>query len=89
MNPKRFDIGGMSMQGASGLDAFLAREPQIVSPTPKIRVASIQDLNGFVRLSAETLIHKSDRDLWAIKKDADGGMVIERVFDDTGAPLKG
>lgn len=90
MSLKPFDLGKIEVQGAAGMDAFFAREPQHVTPTgSRIRVASIQQLAGFVRLGAETLIHRSDKDLWAISKDADGSMVIERMFDDNGEPLKG
>ena len=42
-----------------------------------------------MRISAETLIHKSTTDLWALKKEADGKFYIERLFDDNGEPLKG
>ena len=85
----KFDLGSMQMQGSAGLDALFSREPQLVQPAKKVRLASINQLQPFVRLSADTLIHKSNRDLWAIKKEADGSMVIERMFDDSGAPLKG
>lgn len=85
-----FDLGNMQMSGASGLDALFQREPQMVNPpkTARMRVASCAQLKGFTRLSAETLIHKSDRDLWAIKAEGDQ-FFIERLFDDNGTPLKG
>jgi len=86
-----FDLGTISMSGASGLDALFQREAHILNPHPtgRTKVASIRDLSGFVRLSSETLIHRSDRDLWALKKEADGSYFIERLFDDNGSPLKG
>jgi len=85
-----FNLGDMQMSGASGLDALFEREPQMVTPqkTAKVRVASCAQLKGFTRLSAETLIHKSDRDLWTIKAEGDQ-FFIERLFDDNGTPLKG
>lgn len=88
--PKNFDLSTFQVQGSAGLDAFFAREPQVVTPTPKgrLRVASLQQLAPFTRLGNETLIHKSDKDLWAIKREADGSMVIERMFDDNGSPLR-
>lgn len=88
-DPKKFDLGQIQVTGATGIDALLAREPQMVTPKSRVRVASIQQLNGFQRISADTLIHKSDRDLWTIRKDAEGALVIERMFDDNGTPLKG
>jgi hypothetical protein len=86
-----FDLSGFEVQGSTGLDCFFQREPEIVTPTKKpsrIRVASIQDLSGFTRISSDTLIHKSDRDLWAIKRQGDGSLFVERQFDDNGDPLK-
>lgn len=86
---KDFDIGSMfQVQGSHGLDAYFARDPQIVTPTGRRKVASLQDLSGFVRLGSDTLIHKAEKDLWAIKREADGSMIIERQFDDNGKPLR-
>ncbi len=85
-----YDLGQIETSGASGLDALFEREPQLVTASAKkIRVASLNQLSGFQRVSAETLIHKSDRDLWSLKKESDGKFYIERLFDDNGSPLKG
>lgn len=86
---KGFDISNVQVQGSHGLDAFLEREPELVTPkTARRKVASIQDLAGFTRLSTETLVHKADRDLWSIKRQPDGSMFVERMFADDGSPLK-
>jgi hypothetical protein len=86
-----FDLGQMEVSGSPGLDSMFQREAHILKPHvgSRVKVATIHDLKGFVRLSSETLIHKSDRDLWALKKEADGNFFIERLFDDNGTPLKG
>lgn len=85
-----FNLGDIETVGACGLDALFERAPEIVqSRTARVRVASVQQLAPFTRLSSETLIHKSQRDLWAIRKEADGNLYIERLFDDSGSPLKG
>jgi hypothetical protein len=84
-----FDLSQIQTSGATGLDALFQREKHILSNPQRIKVAAIKDLHNFVRLSADTLIHKSDRDLWALKKEADGQYFIERLFDDNGEPLKG
>lgn len=55
----------------------------------QIRVASLGDLTSFLRVAEGTLVHKSTKDLWSFDKDADGSLVVSRLFDDTGAPLKG
>ena len=54
-----------------------------------IRVASLGDLSDFFRVAgtSDTLVHKATKDLWHVKKDADG-YLLERLFTDSGAPLK-
>lgn len=85
-----FNLGDIQTAGACGLDALFERQPEMVRPrTARVRVASVQQLAPFTRLSTETLVHKSERDLWAIRKEADGQIYIERLFDDNGSPLKG
>jgi hypothetical protein len=86
-----FDLGNIEVSGASGLDSLFEREKHILTPhkTGRSKVASIKDLHNFVRLSSDTLIHRSERDLWALKKEGDGNFYIERLFDDQGEPLKG
>lgn len=87
---KPFDFSDFEMTGSTGMDALFEREPTIISPhkTGRKRVASLGDLSEFVRVSGETLIHKSKRELWALKQDG-GSFFIERLFDDNGDPLKG
>lgn len=88
-----------SIEGlASGLDAFFEREPQVITPpgqkvaavkpTGRKKVASLLDLQGFVRSGSDTLVHKSTNDLWALRKEGDG-YFVERLFNDSGTPLKG
>lgn len=84
----KFNLSDIEVQGSLGMDSFMAREPQVVAPFKSVRVASIRDLSGFTRLSAETLVHKADRDLWSIRRQSDGAMLIERMFNDDGSPLK-
>ncbi len=86
-----FDFSQFETSGSSGIDALFSREANLVTPAKahRQRVASIRDLAGFDRVSAETLVHKSDRDLWTISKDGSGKYFIERLFDDNGDPLKG
>ncbi len=87
MSNRNFDLSGFEVQGSTGLDAFFSREPEIVTPA-RIKVASIRDLSPFVRLSNDELIHKAERDLWSIKREPNGSMFVERMFDDNGSPLK-
>jgi hypothetical protein len=54
----------------------------------RMRVASLGDLTDFLKVSNDTLIHRSNRDLWSFRRDGPE-YVIERLFDDQGEPLKG
>jgi hypothetical protein len=87
MSEQDFDISSFEVQPSTGLDSFLARNANMVTPL-RMKVASIQDLSSFIRLSADELIHKSTKDLWAIRRQGDGALFVERTFDDNGAPLK-
>ena len=82
---------------ATGLDAFFASEPQLLTPhgqgkprtaSKRVKVAALSQLKGFRRVATDTLINKATQDLWAIRKDGDE-FFIERLFDDSGSPLKG
>lgn len=92
MSNKAFDFSDFEMTGSAGIDSHFTREAQpktASTATGRRKVASLGDLSDFVRMSSEQLIHKSNRDLWALKKEADGSFFIERLFDDNGTPLKG
>jgi Fe-S-cluster containining protein len=54
-----------------------------------IKVASLDDLFSFNRVDANTLVHKSTKDLWGIDKDSSGKVVITRLFSNEGEPIKG
>ena len=76
-----------------GLTASGMANPLWDGPLPTvIKVGSIDQLfaRGFLRHSGDSshLVHKSDRDLWRLSQ-TDGVVVIERLFDDVGNPLKG
>ncbi len=91
-SPFNYDLGSIQTAPESGMDAFLSRNQEMVTPlklaSRRVKVSSLQDLAAYTRVSNETLVHRSNRDLWAIRKEADG-LVIERLFDDVGEPLKG
>jgi len=91
-----FKMDQFETGGATGIDALLAGEPQIVSPVgqaktaavKRVRVGSLQQLQGFVRVASDTLINKATNDLWALRKEGEA-YFIERLFQDDGQPLKG
>jgi len=58
-------------------------------PEPeRMRVASVEQLKGFSRVASDTLVRKSERDLWSLKQDDEGEWVIERLYDDNDNPIK-
>lgn len=81
-----FKVGSIEMGPTSGLDAFLKKNPEIVTPTKSVRVASLQQLDPFQRISADTLVHKSTQDLWALRRDGND-LYIDRLVQD-GAVVK-
>lgn len=75
-----------------GLNASAMSNPFMKLPD-KIKISSIDQLmaSGFLAVGGaltDRLVHRSDRDLWKLTQ-ADGGYVIERMFDAEGNPLKG
>lgn len=94
-----FKLEKIQTAAASGMDAFFESEPQMVTPLgqepikqaskakTRVKVGSLTQLAGFERMSAETLVHKSTKDLWTIKKEGEE-YYIERLFQDNGDPLK-
>jgi hypothetical protein len=84
----KFDLGQLEVTGSCGIDAVFESNPSMVRPHGRRRVASLQDLSGFVRVSADTLVHKSKQELWSLHND-NGKYFIERLFDDNGTPVKG
>lgn len=84
---RKFDLGEIKPSGASGIDALFESSPELVRPTSRRRIASLRELAGFVRVGADTLVHKSEKDLWSLRRDGDN-FVIERLFDAT-EPIKG
>lgn len=53
----------------------------------RMTVTAMGDLSDFLKSAGDDLIHKSTKDLWKLSKDGDE-YVIERLFDETGKPLK-
>lgn len=56
--------------------------------TGSVRIASVADLAPFVRVSADTLVHKATQDLWQLCQDGQGNFFAKRLFDEAEGPLK-
>ncbi len=94
---KDFDPSSIEIT-ASGMDAFFTEPAKEVPVTTvktasagkgRVKVASLSQLDGFVRTASDQLINKSTKDLWSLQKASDGDYYIERLFNDTGTPIKG
>ena len=85
---KDFDLGTIQVTGSCGIDAVFESNPEMIRPPRRMRLASLKDLSGFTRVSADTLIHKSQQELWSLQKEGDK-FYIQRLFDDNGTPVKG
>ena len=72
----------------SSIDDFYA-PPKKKDSSYKIKVASLNELNGFVRIASDTLIHVAQKDFWRLAQDENGEYVIERMADDQEGPIKG
>jgi hypothetical protein len=76
---------------SSSIDDFFSSPKSLrtaaMAVTGKIRIASLRDLTGFFRTSADTLVHLSQQDFWHIGKDNEG-YFIERLVDDSEGPVK-
>ena len=81
LNQKISSDSVVSIATGEGIDHYLDNNT--------IKVASLDDLFSFDRVSKDHLIHKCTKDLWQIDKDADGNVQITRLFDGTGDPIKG
>lgn len=92
MNFKDFSLDSIEASGGTGIDSFLEAHSEADYPirknaSMKVKVASLEQLTPFQRISAETLVHKSTQDLWTVTREADG-LYIQRLFQDDGSPIK-
>jgi hypothetical protein len=81
------------LKQAKSLRGAQEREPEgmddYLSGKNRVRVASMDALYNFLRLSEDTLVHKSEKDLWRVSENNNGEVIIERLFDpDTKEPLR-
>lgn len=67
----------------------LASQRTRVANVMRMVTANLGDLSGLFKSSEreDELIHKATKDLWSFRQEK-GQYVIERLFDDTGKPLK-
>lgn len=84
----RWDAGGLSGIHAEHLVHLGSTERVANSPYRRV-VSSLGDLDDFLRVASDgpDLVHKATKDLWSLSVSG-GDYVIQRLFDETGKPLK-
>lgn len=80
-------IRGISAKHLVKQSAGMARQATPAVAPNMLRVASLGDLSSFLKIGSDTLVHKATKDLWKLSQDS-SGYKIERLFNDTGSPLK-
>lgn len=74
--------------GTKSARAFTAAN--IPADVNRFKVSSLGDITSFLtKISSDTLVHKSQKDLWSFSKGADGGVTVQRLFTSNGEALKG
>lgn len=66
---------------SSGIDDFFLPKKE------KVRIASSGDLQNFLFLSSNKLVHLAQQDFWHLGYDEEG-FFIERLVDDQEGPVK-
>jgi hypothetical protein len=80
----RWDNGGFGMYHKDHLQVVRAKNAfKAIEFAPS-------DLSGWLRVAGtdSDLIHKATKDLWSCSQSPGGELVISRLFDETGNPLK-
>lgn len=73
---------------ASKLASKIAGKGVINNKKASIKVSNLADMFNFGRVADDVLVHKSNKDLWAIEADDKGQVHITRLFDNNGEPLR-
>lgn len=76
-------LGGFAWGAEDSFDSVLKRKKSGLR-----KIGSLDDLEGFIRLSDDTLISKAEKDLWRVEEDENGSLTIYRLFDSTDSPIK-
>jgi len=61
-------------------ESELGKRAKTVQGSRRLKVANI-NMDLFLKVGADLLIHKSDKDLWKLTKDAEGKDIIERLYE--------
>jgi len=73
------EIDELNSRTSSAIDGFLADS---YNNNNIIKISSNLDLTDFMKVSNDTLIHKSDKDIWKVFRDKSGNVFIKRLMDE-------
>jgi len=71
------NIDDLNSRTSSAIDGFLSDNTNNI-----IKVSSSMDLTDFMKVSDDTLIHKSNKDIWKVLKDKSGNVFIKRMMEE-------
>ena len=71
------DIEDLNTRTSSAIDGFLSDNAKNI-----IKVSSSLDLTDFMKLGDDTLIHKSNKDIWQVMRDKKGDVFIKRLVEE-------
>ena len=71
------NIDDLNTRTSSAIDGFLSGNTHNV-----IKISSNMDLTDFMKVSDDTLIHKSNKDIWKILQDKNGNVFIKRLVEE-------
>jgi len=67
----------LNSRTSSAIDGFLSENKQNI-----IKVSSSLDLTDFMKVGDDTLIHKSNKDIWKLMRDKSGNVFIKRLMEE-------
>ena len=72
------DIVDLNTRTSSSIDGFLSDSQNNI-----IKISSNMDLTDFMKVSEDTLIHKSNKDIWKVIRDKSSGSIfIKRMIEE-------
>lgn len=71
------EVEDLNSRTSSAIDGFLSDNRQDI-----IKISSNLDLTDFMKVSDDTLIHKSNKDIWKVMRDKSGTVFIKRMMEE-------
>lgn len=71
------EIIDLNSRTSSAIDGFLSGNHHNI-----IKISSNLDLTDFMKMSDDTLVHKSSKDIWKLMRDKSGNVFIKRLVEE-------